>query len=98
MPRLLKVPTRIAAISLVLPLLAASAIWPENLGNLHRTSAHPVAPTADQAIWDEHGLQEAETAQYETSGEKFTATAYRFQDPTGAMAGFEWLRPADSTP
>jgi hypothetical protein len=42
-------------------------------------------PSADQAIWDEYGFRKAKTAQYEGDGEKFTATAWRFQDPTGAM-------------
>ena len=31
-------------------------------------------------------------------GQKFTATAWRFQDPTGALGAFEWLRPADAKP
>jgi hypothetical protein len=43
-------------------------------------------------------VQEGETAQYEGDNQKFTATAWRFQDPTGALGAFEWLRPADSKP
>ena len=86
------------AFLLLLPTLAAAAIWPDQIGTFHRVSTHPATPTADQAIWDEYGLREGETAQYEGDGQKFTATAYRFQDPTGAMGAFDWLRPADSKP
>jgi len=89
---------RSAAITLLIPALTFAAIWPDALGTFHRISAKPVTTTADQAIWDEYGLREAETAQYEGAGEKFTATAYRLQDPTGALGVFEWLRPAESKP
>ena len=89
---------RSAALALFLPILAAAAIWPDSLGAFHRISARPATPTSDQSIWDEYGLQEGETAQYEGEGQKFAATAWRFQDPTGALGAFQWLRPADSTP
>ncbi len=90
-------------IALVVPALAMAttamaAIWPDDLGTFHRASTQAVTPSADRAIWDEYGFQEGESARYQGAGEQFTATAYRFQDPTGAMAAFEWLRPADATP
>ncbi len=87
-----------AALLLLLPTLAGAAIWPDPLATFHRVSAIGVTPTADQAIWDEYGFKEGEQAHYEDSGQKFTATAWRFQDPTGALGAFEWLRPADSKP
>jgi hypothetical protein len=87
-----------AALLLLLPVLAAAAIWPDPIGSFHRVSAQAVAVQSDQAIWDEYGFQEGETAQYEGDGQRFTATAYRFQDPTGALGAFDWLRPADSKP
>jgi len=87
-----------SAAILLLPSLAAAAIWPDSLGAFHRASAQRATPAADQAIWDEYGLRESETAQYQGDGQEFTATAYRFQDPTGALGAFEWLRPADSKP
>lgn len=87
----------VAIVVLFAPSLAA-AIWPEPLGSFHRVSAQPVTPSADQAIWREYGFQQGESAQYESNGQKFTATAYRFQDPTGGLAAFEWLRPADAKP
>src|SRR5581483_1868198 len=74
------------------------AIWPDTAGAFHRVSAKAVTPTSDQPIWDEYGLQEAEEASYESPDTKFTATAYRFQDSTGAMAAFEWMRPPDAKP
>ena len=86
------------AILLVLPSLASAAVWPDTLGTFHRVSAHAFTPTADQAIWNEYGFREGETAQYQGPDGKFTATAYQFEDPTGALAGFEWLRPSDSKP
>ena len=89
---------RSVAFALFLPTLAAAATWPDTLGAFHRVSVQAVTPTADQAIFDEYGLREGETAQYEGDGQKFTATAWRFQDPTGALGAFEWLRPADSKP
>ena len=85
-------------LAILLPNAAAAAIWPDSLGAFHRVSSQPVSPRADQAIWNEYGFQEGETARYEGTGEKLTATAYRFQDSTGAMAAFEWLRPEDAKP
>jgi hypothetical protein len=87
-----------AVFLLFLPALATAAIWPDQVGTFHRASAQGVTPASDQAIWDEYGFREGETAQYEGDGQKFTATAYRFEDPTGALGAFDWLRPADSKP
>ena len=83
-----------ASLLMLLAGLAKAAIWPDPLGPFQRVSAKAVTPSADQAIWDEYGFREAETAQYEGNGGKFTATAYLFQDPTDALAAFDWLRPA----
>jgi hypothetical protein len=79
------------------PFVASAAMLPDSVGVFHRVSAQPVA-FQKQALPDEYGFQEGEEAQYEGDGQKFTATAYRFQDPTGALAAFEWMRPADSKP
>jgi hypothetical protein len=98
MPRRTVILLTAGAVLLLLPALAAAAIWPDTLGTFHRVSAQAANPKADRAIWDEYGFREGETAQYEGTGGKFTATAYLFQDPTGALGAFEWLRPADSKP
>src|SRR5450759_5315739 len=55
------------------------------------------AAVFDRRVWDEYGLKESEAARYENGDEKFTVTGYRLQDTTGAMAAFDWQRPAKST-
>jgi hypothetical protein len=83
--------------ALLLPVLASAAILPDTIGTYHRTATSQAA-IADRQLWDEYGLKASETATYESDSEKFTATAYRLQDPTGAMAAFDWQRPAGATP
>jgi hypothetical protein len=72
------------------------AIWPENIG-VWKRAATMQATLFDRPLWDEYGLKESESARYENGGENFTVTGYRLQDTTGAMAAFEWQRPAKST-
>jgi hypothetical protein len=81
---------------LFLPLLASAAILPETIGAYKRTAVSQPA-NADPPNWDEYGLKSAETSAYENDGEKFSATAYRMQDSTGALAAFQWQRPAGAT-
>src|SRR5689334_7670719 len=87
---------KLSALLLCLPGLIHAAIWPDTIGAFKRVSAAPVQLT-DRPIWDEYGLKESESARYENGSESFTANAYRLQDPTGAMAAFQWQRPAQST-
>jgi hypothetical protein len=82
---------------LLLPLLASAAILPDTIGAYKRTATSQPA-IADRAVWDEYGLKASESATYENGDEKFTATAYRLQDPTGALAAFQWQRPAGAAP
>jgi hypothetical protein len=77
--------------------MASAAIWPETIGAFHRTEIGS-PKLADTAIWDEYGLKESETATYEDGTSKFRAVGYRLGDSTGAMAAFEWQRPADARP
>jgi hypothetical protein len=72
------------------------AIWPENIG-VWKRAATMQATLFDRPLWDEYGLKESESARYENGSENFTVTGYRLQDTTGAMAAFEWQRPAKST-
>jgi|SRR5215469_5171154 len=89
---------RMAALVLsLLPLTASAAILPDTIGAFHRTGSSKPA-LADKAIWDEYGLKDRETATYENGGGKMTVSAWQFQDTTGALAGFDWQRPADSGP
>src|SRR6516164_8384184 len=88
---------KLPAVLLFLPGIIHAAIWPDTIGAYRRVSAAPVQ-LDDRAIWDEYGLKESETARYENGADSFTATGFRFQDTTGAMAAFQWQRPAKSTP
>ncbi|MGA2270608.1 MAG: DUF6599 family protein [Bryobacteraceae bacterium] len=82
-------------LTLLLPALSQAAIWPDAIGAYHRvTASQPVL--ADRPLWDEYGLRESETAAYENGPAKFTATAWRLQDSTGALAAYDWQRPAQS--
>ena len=78
------------------PALCLGAIWPENIGASKR-AATMQATLFDRPIWDEYGLKESEGARYENGDTTFTVTGYRLQDTTGAMAAFDWQRPAKST-
>src|SRR3954451_19279026 len=82
-------------VTLLLPLLASAAILPETMGGYHRTSTAQPA-LSDRPVWDEYGLKASENAVFEHEKDKFTATIWRLQDPTGALAAFDWQRPADS--
>src|SRR5271156_2860279 len=78
---------------LLLPLLAGAAILPDSIGAYHRTAVSQ--PTLNgRDLWDEYGLHEYESAIYQNDAAKFAATAYQLQDSTGAMAAFNWQRPA----
>jgi hypothetical protein len=84
-------------LALLLPTLAQAAIWPDAIGAYRRTAASkPVL--ADGPLWDEYGLRESETATYENGSARFTATAWRLQDSTGALAAYYWQRPGKSEP
>jgi hypothetical protein len=78
---------------LLLPLLAGAAILPDSIGAYHRTAVSQ--PTLNgRDLWDEYGLRDYESAAYQNEAGRFTATAYQLQDSTGAMAAFNWQRPA----
>src|SRR5580692_6295430 len=80
---------------LLVPLLAGAAILPDSIGAYHRTAvSQPTLSGRD--LWDEYGLHEYESATYENGAAKFTVNAYQLQDSTGAMAAFNWQRPADA--
>jgi hypothetical protein len=84
-------------LALLLPALSQAAIWPDAIGAWNRTAASKPVLT-DSALWDEYGLQESEAATYENGAATFTATAWRLQDSTGALAAYDWQRPAKSQP
>jgi hypothetical protein len=76
---------------------AYGAIWPSQFGELKRTSS-ALPAVQDRPLWDEYGLEEAETARYSDGARQFEGTAYRLKDPTSAFAAFESIRPAGSQP
>lgn len=85
-------------VAFLLPVLAsAAAIWPDSFGAYHKVSTQAAA-LSDHALWTEYGLRQSESARYESGSKSFTATAYRFQDPTGALGAFEWRRSPDAKP
>jgi hypothetical protein len=77
---------------------AFAAMLPEKWMDATRGPVEKVTP-ADLRIWNEYGFAEAEKAAYkpDSKGEPFTATSYRFQDSTGAMAALQWRAVAGST-
>lgn len=82
---------------LFLPALTSAAILPAAIGAYHRVSNSQ--PTiANRDLWDEYGLRDYESGVYENGASKMTVTAYQVQDPTGAMAAFDWIRPKNSKP
>jgi hypothetical protein len=69
----------------------ATAILPVQWEHTARTAFETVKPP-NAALWSEFGLETAATAQYGGT----TVTAYRMKDTTGALAAWEFLRPADA--
>src|SRR4051812_6745858 len=71
---------------------AASSLWLDKLGDLKKVSSKPVQ-VQDKDLWEEYGLEAAETAQYAGAGKTLSGTMYRLKDPTGGLAVFQMLRP-----
>jgi hypothetical protein len=82
---------------LLLPVLGSAAILPESIGVFHRSATAPVA-LANKPVWDDYGLAASESATYVNGKDKFTVTVWKLNDSTGAMAAFDWQRPAKSSP
>jgi hypothetical protein len=83
----------------VLPL--GAAILPEQIGDFARGETKAL-PAQDPALYQEFGFISGEQAQYtapdKAPGKRFTATAWRVRDSTGALALFEARRPDHATP
>ena len=80
---------------LLLTLPATAQLLPERIGDNHLAAKAP-APTADPAIWSELGLEDSGQGTYEGPAGRYTLTLYRVQDPTAALAAFDWQRPPDA--
>jgi hypothetical protein len=82
---------------LFLPVLASAAILPDTIGDWQKSAAPPAA-VSDLKVWREYGLQDSETAEYAAGPRKYSISAYRFGDATGALAAFDEARPAGAQP
>lgn len=82
---------------LILPALAGAAILPDTIGAWQKGAATPAA-VPDQKLWQEYGMQDSETAPYAANGQKYTISAYRFNDAAGVLGAFDQVRPPDATP
>jgi hypothetical protein len=79
----------------VLPL--GAAILPDQIGEFSKSDTKALA-AADASLYQEFGFQAGEQAQYTSGQKRFTASAWRMHDSTGALALFEAVRPADAAP
>jgi len=77
--------------------LAHAAILPDQIGEFTKGETKPLA-AADPPLYQEYGFETGEQAQYTTAGKRFSASAWRLHDSTGAVALFETLRPAAAPP
>jgi hypothetical protein len=83
----------------LLPAFSTAAILPESIGPFLRATVAPAAISAiEKPVWEEYGLRESETATYGGGKSKFTVSAWRLNDSTGAMAAFDWKRPQKAVP
>lgn len=83
---------------LCLTLRLTADILPTSLGPLHQTrklGSVPIAET-DSAVFKEFGFVQSEYAEYRGPHGSGTVALYRMKDATGALAVWEWLRPAES--
>src|SRR3954452_16421614 len=87
---------RLLLAALFVPVVCSATIWPDTIGTWTRAATTQVN-IQDRPVWDEYGLKESEGARNENGKESFTVTGYRLQDTTGALAAFDWQRPAQST-
>jgi hypothetical protein len=79
---------------LFLPALAGAAILPDTIGAWQKGPGTPAA-VLDQKLWHEYGLQDSETAPYAANGQKYTISAWRFNDAAGVLGAFDQLREPD---
>src|SRR5947209_20338186 len=86
-----------AASLLLLCGLANGAIFPDEIGAFKKGPPRTIG-VPDQALYEEYGLDSLEQAEYMSPESRFTATAWRFRDSTGALALFEARRPPGATP
>ncbi len=79
---------------LLFPLSALGVeLVPEALGEFTRRSVEAFEP-GEKDLFAEFGFEEGQQGAYETTdGRDLKVAAFRFQDATGALAAYQWLRP-----
>jgi hypothetical protein len=82
---------KVFAIFLMLPLVAAAAILPDQIGPYHRTATTQPA-LEDRALWGEYGIKAWEAGTYENDKDRLTAAVWQLADSTGALGAFDWQR------
>jgi hypothetical protein len=93
----MRLPAAFLSLALLIPVSAFPAILPDTIG-VWQKGAPTTAPVPDAKVWQEYGLQDSETAPYAADGKKYTITAYRFADATGAFSALDQSLPKDATP
>ena len=86
---------------LVAALPLGAAILPDQIGDFHKGETKSLTAkdaAQDAALYQEFGVTAGEQAQYTSGQKRFTASAWRLHDSTGALGLFEARRPADATP
>jgi hypothetical protein len=81
--------SRLCVIALLAALSSTAAILPDQWNGAAKKDSKAVQPP-DPQLFYEYGFDSAEQATYGPT----TLTAWRFKDPTGAMAAYQVLRPA----
>jgi len=75
----------------------SAAILPDTIGEWKKGAASSAA-VPNEKVWQEYGLQDSETAAYASATRKYSISAFRFGDATGAFAAFDEARPAGAKP
>jgi hypothetical protein len=81
----------------LMPAFAGAAILPDTIGAWIK-GAPVAAAVPDRKLWAEYGLQDSEAAPYAANGQKYTISAYRFNDAAGVLGAFYQVRPPDAKP
>lgn len=82
---------------LVAAAAANAQIFPDQVRDFKKSAPKTVS-LPDFPLYNEYGFEAGEQADYTSPEKRFTATAWRFRDSTGAMAFFESRRPPGATP
>jgi hypothetical protein len=82
---------KVFSIFLMLPLVAAAATLPDQIGPFRRTATTQPA-LQDRALWGEYGIKAWESGTYENGKDRLTAAVWQLADTTGALGAFDWQR------